>query len=453
MVTRLPRQVWQLTAIATALVIGLPAVAVKPAAGAFPGDNGKIAFESSRDGQPEIYVMSADGSGQTRLTTSSASAHAAWSPDGSQIAFMSSRDGNEEIYVMDSDGSNQVRLTTTAAIELQPAWSPDGTQIAFGRDPDGNDETSEIHVMNADGSGQVSLTTGAYEYHPAWSPSGNKIAFVSNRDGSFQIYAMNPDGSGQAPLTTTTAREVDPAWSPDGTRIAFVSNRDGNNEIYVMNANGSGASRLTNHIASDTVPAWSPDGSKITFASNRDGNSEIYVMNADGSGQTRLTIFNATDTSPDWQPVGPSSSGAVDATVTVPGSAACLELDTTSVDFGIAPLGSRLVAGSPQIQFRNCGGVDETVFVRGTDATGPGAAWKLVDFTTCADSGMGVDEYGLALRLTPEFNLQLSDMNQELAFMPTGAINSYDALISTACPGSTGGGTTMSMSIILLATE
>lgn len=86
-------------------------------------------------------------------------------------------------------------------------------------------------------------------------------------------------------------------------KIVFFSDRDGNYEIYVMNADGSSQTRLTNNPAADYLPDWSPDGSKIAFTSSRDGNAEIYVMNADGSSQTRLTNNGALDWSPDWQPL------------------------------------------------------------------------------------------------------------------------------------------------------
>src|SRR5204863_5095230 len=100
-----------------------------------------------------------------------------------------------------------------------------------------------------------------------------------------------------------------PSWSPDGAKLAFTSVRDGNWEIYVMNADGSGQTRLTNNAATDDVSAWSPGGAKIAFASNRDGNYEIYVMNADGTGQTRLTNTVADEFSPAWfGPVAPTAS-------------------------------------------------------------------------------------------------------------------------------------------------
>ena len=87
---------------------------------------GRIAFYSGRDLNREIYVMNADGSGQTNLTNNAADdRYPAWSPDGIRIAFSSSRDGNQEIYVMNADGSGQTNLTNNPAPDYEPAWSPE----------------------------------------------------------------------------------------------------------------------------------------------------------------------------------------------------------------------------------------------------------------------------------------------------------------------------------------
>ncbi|MBI1927063.1 PD40 domain-containing protein [Candidatus Poribacteria bacterium] len=94
---------------------------------------------------------------------------------------------------------------------------------------------------------------------------------------------------------------VSPAELAD-TKIAFVSNRDGNYEIYVMNANGSNPINLTRHPAKDMTPSWSPDGTKIAFASDRGGNFEIYMMNADGSNLVNLTNHPKLDAGPSWSP-------------------------------------------------------------------------------------------------------------------------------------------------------
>ncbi len=86
------------------------------------------------------------------------------------------------------------------------------------------------------------------------------------------------------------------------TKIAFASNRNGEFEIYVMNADGSNQTNLTNNPADDEYPSWSPDGKKIVFESRRDENAEIYVMNADGSEQKNLTNNPGYDGYSFWSP-------------------------------------------------------------------------------------------------------------------------------------------------------
>jgi TolB protein len=276
---------------------------------AFPGVNGKIAFERGGYGFEDIYTMNADGSNQINLTKNFAqNRNPAVSPDGLKIAFESNRDGNREIYVMNTDGSNLVRLTNNPAADDHPVWSPDGSKIAFRSN---REDTFEMYVMNADGSNVVRIT-GSDDFgyiSPAWSPDGSKIAFHSFPE--FKIYVMNADGSNIVRLTDTPSGvlEANPEWSPDGSKIAFLREDPGlpfNNEIYVMNADGSNQINLTNNLAEDNFPAWSPDGSKIAFASNRDHNnailsSEIYVMNADGSNVVRVSN-TVRDSAPNWGP-------------------------------------------------------------------------------------------------------------------------------------------------------
>ena len=173
---------------------------------------------------------------------------------GTKIAFESSRDGQFEIYKMNSDGGGQTRLTTNAASDTEADWSPDGTKIAFTSLRDGNEE---IYVMNSNGSGQTNLSNNAaFDFGPSWSPNGTKIAFSSQRDGNNEIYVMNSDGSGQTNLSNNAASDNAASWSPDGTKIAFSSQRDGNDEIYVMNSDGKRQTRITNNAASDDEPSW-----------------------------------------------------------------------------------------------------------------------------------------------------------------------------------------------------
>lgn len=87
-------------------------------------------------------------------------------------------------------------------------------------------------------------------------PNPEKIAFYSLRDGNYEIYVMNPDGSNPTNLTNNPAHDLGPSFSPDGSRIIFTSFRSGNREIFVMNADGSNPLRLTDNPADDFSPSW-----------------------------------------------------------------------------------------------------------------------------------------------------------------------------------------------------
>ena len=143
----------------------------------------------------------------------------------------------------------------------------------------------------------------------AFPGQNGRIAFVSDRDGQFDIYAMDAAGGNLARLTTTADREDFPVWSPGGTRLAFAAGPFNEQNIFVMKADGSGVTQLTDAPGRDFEPAWSPDGTKILFASDRGraaGSAQVYVMNADGSGEALLVSAPAGGTarSPVWSPDG-----------------------------------------------------------------------------------------------------------------------------------------------------
>ncbi|MCB9422532.1 MAG: PD40 domain-containing protein, partial [Ardenticatenaceae bacterium] len=184
-----------------------------------------------------------------------------------------------------------------AATATRIPWS----KVAFQSFRDGN---WEIYIGNDDGSGQIRLTNNsASDVHPRLNRGSTRIAFSSNRDGNYEIYSMNTDGSGLTRLTVNATDDVNPVWSPDGTKIVFQAYRDGQAEIYFMNADGSAQTRLTADGDYDGTPTWSPDGTKIAFVSRRTGGYRIYTMNANGSGLIQISSqpysFNPT-----WSPDG-----------------------------------------------------------------------------------------------------------------------------------------------------
>lgn len=117
----------------------------------------------------------------------------------------------------------------------------------------------------------------------------DEIVFESNRDGDYDIYIANIDGSNVRQLTANTADDDNARVSPDGRYIAFASDREGHNDVYVMDRDGGNLRRLTTDLANDRLPAWSPDSTEIAFISDRDGVGDIFIINADGSDLRQVT--------------------------------------------------------------------------------------------------------------------------------------------------------------------
>jgi TolB protein len=242
---------------------------------------------------------------------------------------LSDRDGNPEIYIMNADGSNQTRITNNPAGDSSPAWSPDGSMIAFNtnRFEGGGDEIARRNISGGETWGlNLTRLTFAKEHHSAkannfiaWSPDGRWIAFESDRDRDDpEIYLINAvDGTNARRLTYTRALDEVPSWSPDSRQILFSSDmhdkpQSGEYDIYIMNRDGTGQRRLTNFSGQDTYPSMSPDGLTIVFESWQHGHPEIYLMKADGSDATRLTTYGSAESvaegesggnsNPSWSP-------------------------------------------------------------------------------------------------------------------------------------------------------
>lgn len=282
-----------------------------------------IAFESKRGelGDYEIVVMRPDGSRQINLTRSWADDLApAWAPSGQQIAFVSLRDTvtgkwgleNSSIYGLDFDplmaSAGQVwRITDGEGSDGWPTWSPDGRRIAFHSDRSGN---WDIWIVGVDGSGLVQLTTSpANDRYPNWS-SDNKIAFTSNRTGSEDVWVLDVevalrqgDDSTAVNLTQAPNRDRYPIWSPDAGQLTFNTNRDGDFEVYVMNADGSQPRNLSRSPQStEGLADWSPDGKRLVFYSDRGGNKNVYILDLTSLAWTNISNHPASDEYCAWSP-------------------------------------------------------------------------------------------------------------------------------------------------------
>lgn len=219
-------------------------------------DGRRIVFDKNDDGPKGIYVVNANGGRERALIRSHKAGwlwprNSALSPDGRKIALT---DG-VRVFVLSAGGGARPRpvARVQAVNEVSDlTWSPDGRKIAvLGED---------LLVMQRDGSRLRNVTRKLPEWKisgaGAWSPDGRTIAVAVQEKfrEPFQIWLVNADGTGKHKLTTAPRDSLSPVWSPDGTRIAFASGRDVTYEIYAMNADGSDQ-RLLAHNAFH--PAWS----------------------------------------------------------------------------------------------------------------------------------------------------------------------------------------------------
>jgi hypothetical protein len=330
--------------IGIALAVGIVlAVILAPwsSDAAFPGQNGKIAFDFVPAGEQdtEIGTINPDGNGFARLTTNDVDDfEPAWSPDGQRITFSRVDFGvpTTEVWVMDANGNNQTLVppATTAGNTLNPGPSPafsgDGTQIAFiGLAPGGD---QEVFVTNADGSGTAidrTNTANFQEAEPTYAADNQRIAYHRGETvalpggGNFDfnaIYTMQADGNGQTartPLDGTVAAEG-ANFAPDGTLLTFArcDNSALNpfcfpHEVVTMSATGGPMTVLdplppmSNFEQLD--PVFSPDGTRIAYVRQPDGPSDIYTVSSGGGTSTPL-LTGMDAENPDWQPITNAST-------------------------------------------------------------------------------------------------------------------------------------------------
>lgn len=244
----------------------------------------------------------------------------AWSPDAETIAYITYEEDAYYLNTVAADGSRAQRLTEQTASGKEPTWSPDSTMIAFEALLVPN---SQLFLVNANGGRLRDFMGSGSSRDLVWSPDGTEVALASwvNGTSAFEIFTMNAEAclSGIAicspkRITVNSADDRLPTWSPDGSQLAFLSNRDGDWEIYALNSDCNTCEQATRQltnmgVSANTALNWSPDGRWIAFVvSPLNQGSLIYLLDttctAPAACVTLISNHEIAAHGPEWSPDG-----------------------------------------------------------------------------------------------------------------------------------------------------
>ena len=280
------------------------------------GDGTKVAFVSDEDGDDEVWVMNADGTGRVRLTANSVPDHSpAISDDGGRIAFVSELGGDPEIWVVNGDGTGLVALTENAAVDRSPSLSDDGSLVAWASSADGD---FEILLGSTAGGSPLQLTTnGASDVDPALAGDGSAVAYACDLDGDHDLWIVQADGSGAHPLSFNGVEDRHPSIQDDGSLVAFESGeeplplppfgspraktgslKDADTDLWLVQSDGNGLTRIASGPGNQAQACLSGDGSCLVFSDDADGDAEIFWLELAPATLEQLSDDGDPDTEP-----------------------------------------------------------------------------------------------------------------------------------------------------------
>ncbi len=243
----------------------------------FNGNNFDLHLGSVKNGTTQFYHPNAS--------------QPAFNGDGSRIAFHSWAGDSRGIVTMDVGGTNG-RLISNFVEDQLPTWTTDSNEIVMLSRRSGGRQSQLIKTDSATELGESEIL-GEGEY-PTIGANGQMV-FKGWGSTAFGL-RIAADTMADVETVTNVDEDTAPALSPNGGQVVFMSKREGDWNIYLINIDGSGLQRLTDDAADDGLPTWSPDGNAIAFVSNRGGPWAVWAMTPDGAGKRQLFTM---DGSPD----------------------------------------------------------------------------------------------------------------------------------------------------------
>ncbi len=231
----------------------------------------------------DVFVCYVDGTGCRRVVTEASQPD--FLPDGSRLVVHSWRPGGKGLVLITLSGRPIWRITDQIEA-ARPSVDAQGQLYVFHSRHEKDKQPHLYRTYDAEVR-PIEREGGSVPGHsPAWLPD-SRILYSGCVENACGILVMRADGSFPHQVVAGGA-ETNPEASPDGRRVAFMSQRDGNWEVYVVNLDGSGLQRLTHNAANDGLPTWSPDGRYLAFVSDRSGRWAVWAIRPEGGPPRHL---------------------------------------------------------------------------------------------------------------------------------------------------------------------
>ena len=214
-----------------------------------------VSFEE-RNGinKPIVYVHTlATGRRAIIANERGSNSAPAWSPDGNRLAVVLTRDGNSQIYIVNADGSGLRRLSRSSGIDTEPTFTPDGREIFFTSDRGGS---AQVYRVSVEGGEARRVTFGGpFNARPQISPDGKSLAYITRREKSFRVAVMEL-ASQRETLVSEGPKDDSPSFAPNSKWIIYSSRVGERDVLSAVSINGKLRTRLSAEGSQVKGPAW-----------------------------------------------------------------------------------------------------------------------------------------------------------------------------------------------------